>query len=241
MLTIIGTGHVFRIAEPVSFIIKHIWPDAVLVELDAKRFDRMSGKETISEKPRKVPWVYRSTAKYQEKMAGKYKSEVGGELLAAVNTGKLLNSEIIFIDSDAENAMYEAWDEMSFSERSRYTLSMLRDCVLGRKNVDKTQKDFSENERIYMESMRKRYPTLMRKLIDERNEYMAKQIKDAAEKYKNIVVVVGDAHVEGICTILSSAGLTDMNKIRLKDILDPEGQWKLRTDIWNGDNGYDEN
>ena len=34
MITIIGTGHVFNLAEPVSFIVKNTWPDAVLIELD---------------------------------------------------------------------------------------------------------------------------------------------------------------------------------------------------------------
>ena len=31
MITIIGTGHVFRLSEPIMFLIKHIWPQAVLV------------------------------------------------------------------------------------------------------------------------------------------------------------------------------------------------------------------
>ena len=41
MLLIIGTGHVFKIEEPISFIIKNSWPDAVLVELDEKRYQVM--------------------------------------------------------------------------------------------------------------------------------------------------------------------------------------------------------
>ena len=38
MITIIGTGHVFNLAEPVAFIVQHTWPDAVLIELDMGRY-----------------------------------------------------------------------------------------------------------------------------------------------------------------------------------------------------------
>ena len=39
MITVIGTGHVFDLAEPVAFIVQHTWPDAVLIELDKSRYD----------------------------------------------------------------------------------------------------------------------------------------------------------------------------------------------------------
>ena len=41
MITIIGTGHVFNLAEPVSFIVKNTWPDAVLIELDMSRYNSL--------------------------------------------------------------------------------------------------------------------------------------------------------------------------------------------------------
>ncbi|MGI6494058.1 MAG: hypothetical protein ACOX10_04420 [Candidatus Methanomethylophilaceae archaeon] len=49
MITIIGVGHVFNIAEPVAFIIKQLWPDAVLVELDEVRYKIMTGEYKAAE------------------------------------------------------------------------------------------------------------------------------------------------------------------------------------------------
>jgi len=238
MITIIGTGHVFNLAEPVSFIVKNTWPDAVLIELDKGRYESMMN-DYNGVKPKgeqEMSPIYANTAKYQQKMSEQNGSRLGGEFLAAVNMGKLLNADIIPIDTDAMRVMNEMWDEMSAGERFRYRLSGIKDSFGGAKRVEKVHKDFASNEEDYVESMRRRYPTLVRKLIDERNVYMADQINALSEKYSNMVVVVGDAHVEGICKLLKDE---HVRKIRLNDIMDRERMDKIRQMVWNGRESFD--
>jgi pheromone shutdown protein TraB len=233
MITVVGTGHVFNLAEPVSFIVKNTWPDAVLIELDKARYESMMN-EYNGKKPQgdqKMSTIYANTAKYQQKMSEQSGSKVGSEFLAAVNTAKLMNAEVIPIDTNAMQVMNEMWDEMSTGERLRYRMSGLKDSFGGIKKVEKTHKQFAANEEDYVESMRKRYPTLVRKLIDERNEYMAEQINALSDKYSNMVVVVGDAHVEGLCKLLKEEHI---RKIRLSDIMDHEKMKKIRQMIWDG-------
>ena len=47
-----------------------------------------------------------------------------------------------------------------------------------------------------------------------------------------MLVVVGDAHVEGICSLLNEKNI---RKIRLCDMLDQERMAKVRDMIWKGD------
>lgn len=227
----IGTGHVFRIAEPVTFIVKNSWPDAVLVELDEKRYNSIMNCNNESKDSSSSSKIYNRTAKYQNKMAAENNVQTGSELFAAIDTGKLLGAEIIYIDKDAEKVMSEFWNEMSFFERRKYSWSVHTDNLFGKKKIDKTLKDFSANEEEFIEGMRKKYPTMVRKLIDERNEFMAENIRKASEKYENIVVVVGDAHVEGICKIL---GDVEIKKIRLAELMDKDSMDNIRSQIWNG-------
>ena len=236
MITIIGTGHVFNLAEPVSFIVKNTWPDAVLIELDMSRYRTMmndqkpdSQKEPVKEKDMSA--IYRQTAKYQEKMSKECGGQLGGEFLAAVNTGKLLGAEIVPIDTDAMRVMNEMWEEMSFKERVRYRMSGISDSIGGKKKVEAVQKSFAVDEEAYVEGMRRKYPTLVRKLIDERNVHMAEQINKASETHGNMVVVVGDAHVEGICKLLDDP---TVRKIRLADLRDKERMNRVRSMVWNG-------
>ena len=124
------------------------------------------------------------------------------------------------------------WEEMSMSEKMRYKLSGIRDSFGGKRKVEETQARFAMDEERYMEDMRRRYPTLVRKLIDERNVYMAEQINKASEKYSNMVVVVGDGHVEGICALLKDPVI---RKIRLADLLDKERMDSVRNMVYKGD------
>ena len=233
MITIIGTGHVFNLAEPVSFIVKNTWPDAVLIELDKGRYQAMMN-EYNGVKPKgeqEMSAMYRNTAKYQQRMSEQNGTTLGGEFLAAVNTGKLLNADIIPIDTDAMRVINEMWDEMSFSERTRYRFSSIKDSFGGTKKVMSTHEKFAADEEAYIEDMRRRYPTLVRKLIDERNVYMADQINELSEKYHNMVVVVGDAHVEGICKLLKDE---HVRKIRLSDLMDHDRMTEIRQMVWDG-------
>lgn len=228
MMTIIGTGHVFNISEPIMFIVKHIWPDCVLVELDTKRAGQ--AKDVGPDDSEEDLWLYRHTVKYQAKMAKKQKTRVGNELLTAAQMGRLLEAEVGFIDVDARKYMNRAWAEMSAMEKFRYKLSTIRDAIGGEKEARHSVEEYSANEEKTMAVMRKKYPTLMRVLIDERNEYMAEQIRGYVGRYKEIVVVVGDAHVEGIASILNDP---ELRKIRLTDVINKEKLDKIRAEVWN--------
>lgn len=245
MITVVGTGHVFRLQEQILFLVKHIWPDCVLVELDYTRYKILTeppkegadAEKEQEEALKKAPWIYRNTAKYQKRMAEDHRSGVGQELVTAVNAGRLLGAEIGFIDTNAANVINEMWEEMSFREKARYTLSTYKDRVVGRRGVDQAVKDFSENEDKVIADMRRKYPTLVRKLIDERNVHMAEQIRGYCGRFSNILVVCGDAHVEGICALL---GDQEIFKIRLGDIVDEERFKIICKSVWDFKGGVRE-
>ena len=230
MITLLGVSHVFRIAEPVSFIIKNIWPDAVLVELDGKRYGAVSQGTGPQGDAGGAP-AFRKAAKAQKRMAEEQGSQMGAEFVAAIETGKMIGAVIELIDMDAEKVMNEAWKEMSFREKMRFSLSALGDKLRPKRRVERTQKMYAENEEEYFAWMRKKYPTLVRKIIDERDVHMAGKINEASEKYENIVAVIGDGHVEGISKILADASI---RKIRLKTLMDTDEMNELRSELWSG-------
>lgn len=234
MITIVGTGHVFNLAEPVAFIVKNTWPDAVLLELDVGRMNAMTvaqSGDAPAEEP-EMSAIYRQTARYQQRMSEEHGAKLGGEFLAAINAGKLAGAAIIPIDTDAMRVMNEMWAEMSTKERIRYRLSGISDSIGGKRKVADVQKSFANDEEAYIEGMRGRYPTLVRKLIDERNQHMADQINKASEIYRNMVVIVGDAHVEGISKLLTE---NNVRKVRLADLMDNERMAIVRDMIWKGE------
>ena len=229
MITLVGIGHVFKIAEPVSFIVKNIWPDAVLVELDPSRYNALSS--SAEKKDGDSQWAYRKMAKYQRRMAEEHGSQVGAELIAAVETGRAVGAAIEFIDTDASQTMNRVWKEMPFTERMRFTFSMIGDRFRSKKKADDAIREFGENEDERIDAMRKKYPTLVRIVIDERNAHMSEKIKEASKRYENVVVVIGDGHVEGISRLLPEESI---RKIRLKTLMDTDLMKSLRSELWSG-------
>ena len=230
MMTMIGTGHVFNISEQVSFIVKHTWPDAVLVELDERRYAALMNDKVDKKISESLPKLYRGAAEYQNRASEENGVLPGSELLAAINAGKVVGADIICIDKDAEQTMREIEEEMSFFERTRYSVSSVTDNLFRKKKLNPAHSDFAADEERYFQNMRRKFPTLVEKLIDERNIFMAEKIRDALEKYKNIVVVVGDGHVRGIRELL---GGTIIDTIRLADMMDQERMDDVRSRIWN--------
>lgn len=231
MIVMIGTGHIFDIAEQVSFIIKNLWPDAVLVELDDRRYAALTSGKGEKVEDKDIPKLYRESAKYQNRMSEENGVQTGGELLAAINTGKLIGADIVCIDKDAGETMKEVEEGMSFSERTRYSLSSFSDGLFGGRRVASTRKNFVKDEEEYIANMRRRFPTLVSKLIDERNDYMANRIRGLSEKYNKMVVVVGDAHVGGLCSLLEDL---EIETIRLAELMDKDSMDKVRAHVWDG-------
>lgn len=246
MLTIIGTGHVFNIADAVSFLTRQSWPDAVCVELDPIRYHALIGdKEAVrqdliargvdpdasaEDRMKNASPVYRQSAKYQEKISKQNKSTAGADMVAAIGAAKSVDAQIFCIDLDAQESLARMWDQMSSGERMRYKLSGIADGLFKKTRVEKTQKEYSKDQSAYIEDMRRKYPTLVRVLIDERNEHMAREIEKVCADHRQVVAVVGDGHVDGLLKLLSGVG--DIRTVRLAEIMDPEKLNKLKNEFW---------
>lgn len=226
MITLLGTGHVFRIEEQITFIIRNIWPDALLVELDPMRYNALKNPQPQGDV--KVPWIYRRIAGYQKRMAGEYGGSVGAEMVAAVDAALSTGAVIQFIDNNATETMNKLWASMPAREKIRLLFSFMQGNKSTKEELETELKAYSANEDFYLGQMRERFPTLVEVLIDSRDQKMAERIRAASVQYKNIVVVIGDGHVDGIAAQLSDL---EIKTIRLKVLMEEESMNSLRQEL----------
>jgi pheromone shutdown protein TraB len=231
MITLIGTGHIFNISEQVSFIIKNIWPDAVLVELYFPRFLAMTDPGTGPDNVRKE---YGKTAKDQERMASEHGVPPGADMMTAVNTGRTLGSDVLFIDKDPEETLERLRSETPFAERVRYRLFRLRGRMSGKDPEEGMLEDHIEGDETAMLTLKQKFPTFARIIVDERDEHMASKISEASERYGNIVAVVGDGHIAGISRRLEGK---PVKKIRLRELMNKERMDEIRSELWTHRSG----
>ncbi len=232
MITIVGTGHVFRIQEQVSFIVKNSWPQAVLVELDPQRLQSI--RSPMDPQKAKAPWFYKMMAQQQIRLADEFGGTVGGDMLAAVEAAERVGAQLVLIDENASVAVKNLLAVMPAREKIRLILSSFQGMLASKKTVERELTRFSDEEESYVDDMRKHFPSMMKALIDDRNEGMAEKVRKASERFQDMVVVVGDAHVEGLVELLDGI---EVKKIRLKDILDPQRMEAIRRELCQSEVG----
>ena len=211
MITLIGVGHVFKIADQVKGVILGEMPGAVCVELDPGRYYALTHPEV----QRKGPLTYRILSHFQRRLAKSFGGELGSEMLAAVEAARLLGVEALMIDVDAKTMFDRMWREMPIKERLKLFLSAITGIFASKERVETELESFSENEEAYLKEFEDQFPTLKRVLIDDRNQLMSARILEAEARFGNVVAVLGEGHLDGIRKLL---GDRTVQMVRLKDL-----------------------
>lgn len=213
MITLIGVGHVFAISENVKELIRSKRPEVVCLELDIARYNALVQKDST----RAVPLQYKLLAYFQRRMADKFGTEVGDEMMAAVGAAQEVGARVALIDLDAARVFSQLWKRMSMKERINLLWGGFAGLFVSKKVVEKEMDKYEGNEEQYLETLGEGFPTIKEVLIDDRNKHMAQQLSSLAAQHKNIIAVVGDGHISGL---LASLGPIEVETVRLKDMRD---------------------
>lgn len=214
MITLVGIGHVFQLRPAVKALIESRGPDLVCVELDQVRF------KVLMERARGGPppsFTYSMLARFQERIAGMYGTTVGDEMVTAVETAQELGVPVALIDMDAMTMITRLRAQMTVKERVWLFFASLGSLFVTKRRIEKEMSQYESDPEAYHEALEKRFPTINRVLIDERNMFMSRQIQSRTEEYADIVVVIGDGHIRGISQNLEGMGL-DHEVVRLSEM-----------------------
>ena len=221
MIILIGTGHVFNLSQGLLNIFDEKQPEILCVELDKQRYDalmiKQSNPDEYKDMRRDVPIIYKLLSRFQDGMAKEYGVVAGEEMLTTINYAKSHQLPVAFIDMNAQRLFSRMLKSMSFSERIKLLFSGFAGFFVNKKRVEKEIGKIEKNFDKYLDEIGNKFPTIKRVLIDERNEYMAKQLAVASEKYERVVAVIGDGHIPGISEILTKKEI-NFDTIRLKEI-----------------------
>ncbi|MCL5437510.1 MAG: TraB/GumN family protein [Candidatus Thermoplasmatota archaeon] len=211
LITLVGVGHVFDIGSSVKSIIFQSRPAAVCLELDEERLVGLMMRERGSSHS----MVYRSLGDFQSKIAKRYGTTVGSEMLAAHEAASLLGIPVYCIDMNASEFFNKAFRSMSLREKIYLALNSITARFAGRRKIEGEIEQFQENDAEYINEFGKRFPTLKRVLIDERNAFMASKLREIAAEKIDVVAVIGDGHVDGVRKLIADL---PVKVIRLKEL-----------------------
>ncbi len=209
MIIIVGVAHVINLRAQIERLIVTKDPDIVAVELDYGRYVALKNKETGG----KMPYLYRKMGEMQKSLANMLGTEVGDEMLTAVDVAQIFGKEVAFVDMEAMEIARRIRREMTLREKFRLYSSVIF-APFSRKKVSKADiEELLENEEKYISYVKEKFPGLSRALFDDREAHMAGKLM-ALERHGTIMVFVGDGHISGL-----KRRIPDAEVIRLRSLM----------------------
>ncbi|MDW7989550.1 MAG: TraB/GumN family protein [Archaeoglobaceae archaeon] len=203
-LIIVGTAHVSQKSiEAVEKVIEEEKPDAVAVEICERRYKALVGEREdlnvweILKKGEFFLILFQLILGYfQRKIGEKMKVRPGEEMLAAIQKAREIGADVIFIDRDVKITLKRLWGKMSLLEKLRFFYHMFRSFRNDEFEVEEMLKEDVID--LLVREFRKVSPRAAEVLIDERDAFMAYNLKKALQRYNKIVAVVGAGHKRGL-------------------------------------------
>ncbi|MCD6456011.1 MAG: TraB/GumN family protein [Methanophagales archaeon] len=249
-IILVGTGHILeKSVKEVEEVIDREEPDVVAVELCEGRFRALKGdmedfsiKDVISGGSPFLLLTHWLLAYVQRKMGAELGIEPGADMMAAIKKAEERGCEIALIDRPIQVTMQRFWSAMKFTEKIKMIFSIIfavgsmrgiKDAGEegigvgigigkgeGKNHIDLDRITDDDVVTQLMEELREFSPGAATALLDERDAYIAGNLRelelhaiskegtradaDAAEEEegRKIVAVVGAGHVAGIKNLL---------------------------------------
>ncbi|MFW5998013.1 MAG: TraB/GumN family protein [Desulfovermiculus sp.] len=209
---IVGTAHVSQASvDDVRRTISMTQPDTVCVELCPSRFQAMIQPDdwkkmdiyrVVKEKKSLFLLIQLILSAFYRSIARQLGVQPGAEMLAAVNVAKEQGAGLILADRDVNITLKRVWGYLSWWHKLKMLFHLLTSLILPH-NVDEASiEDLKDKDQleVVMDQMARSYPQVKKRLIDERDLYLAHSVQNAPGRV--VVAVVGAGHVPGMVNAL---------------------------------------
>lgn len=211
---IIGTSHIAK--ESIAKINEEFSkfdPDIVCVELDNKRLHSLLSDQKPDRSLRGIKhygfqgYLFAVIGGYiQEKLGHIVGVKPGSDMLTAVKLSKSKGKILHLIDQDIEITLRRFSKAFTWREKFRLVADIIKAPFSKKINIDLNKVPKEELINKLMNDLKKRYPSIYKVLIDERNHVMAKNIYTIMSKneHKKILVIIGAGHEEALMKLVKT-------------------------------------
>ncbi len=203
-IKIIGTSHISpESLKKVEKTILKDEPKIVAVELDHKRLIALLQKKKQKLTFRDIRrigfkgWVFAQAGAWAErKLGAKVGVTPGAEMLKAIATAQQIGAKVALIDQDIEVTLKKFSKGITWKEKWTFLKDIIKGIFGKGIKFDLAKVPSQKLIKKLISEVKKKYPTVYRILVLERNEYMAKKLAHIAHHYpdEKIIAVVGAGH-----------------------------------------------
>ena len=231
---VVGTAHVSaQSVQDVRAAIAAVQPDVVAIELCEPRYQGMVKKAAWRQtnlfqviKQGKATFLLAQLAlqSFYRRLGKQLETEPGAEMLAAAACAEETGARLELIDRRIDVTLKRVWRHLGFWQRVKL-FGVLFEAMFGSERIEGADVEALKKQdqlEALMGEMGQSFPQIKRRLIDERDVYLAQKLRAAPGR--RIVAVVGAGHVPGMLkSIQADAPLAELES------LPPPSRWSR---IW---------
>ncbi len=207
-VVIVGTAHVSHDSVAlVKSVVDAERPDTVAVELCPSRYQSIRQKtqwqemnivDVIKQKKAFLLLSNLMLASFQRRIAAKLNIRPGEEMLQAIDSAESIGAHVHLADRDIRTTLLRLWRRMGFWARLKLLFQLIMSLGdtgdIDEETIEQMkQQDVLET---LLAEIGRTLPMVREILIDERDRYLAHNIRNAPGSH--VVAVVGAGHVAGI-------------------------------------------
>ena len=227
---LVGTAHLSNESvEDVQTTVDLVKPDAIAVELCQGRYQAMTQADNWSKmnifkvvRQRRAVFLLAQLimTSFYRRLGEKLGIQPGAEMLKGVELAEATGAKLVLADRNIEITLKRVWGYLGFWNKVKLFMQLAMG-IFSREEIDS---DMIENLKkqdqleAVMAEFAGKFPEIKRRLIDERDTYLAQEIRSAPGK--TVVAVIGAGHVPGITEQIQQDHCLD----ELKE-LPPKSRW----------------
>lgn len=237
--TILGTAHVSRTsAEAVEKMTTSGEFDAIAVELCQARFEALNSEKKwadldlyriIREGKAGLVMANLALSAYQRRIAEQFGIEPGAEMRVATVAAKEMGLPLQLVDRDLATTLRRSYASVPWYKRiylmTGLALGMISSDEIDEESIEKLKEgDILEST---FTEFAEHSPELYEALIAERDRYMAVRLRqeNADAKNKNVLVVIGAGHMEGLAKHLESGSEEPASERQALEKMPTRARW----------------
>ena len=231
---IVGTAHVSaQSVADVRATIAAVQPAAVAIELCPARYQGMVRKDAwqrtnlfqvIRQGKAMFLLAQLIMQSFYRRLGKQLEVEPGAEMLAGAAAAESAGARLELIDRPIDITLKRVWRHLGFWSRVKLLGVMINALFSGEDIKDEDIEALKKQDQLeaLLKEMGQAFPQIKKRLIDERDVYLAQKLRDVAAP--TIVAVVGAGHVPGMVAALPTpASLAELEQ------LPPRTRWST---IW---------
>jgi len=233
---IVGTAHLSQESvQDVRTTVEHVHPETICVELCKSRHQAMTQADTWSKmdifnviRQKKATFLLAQLimTSFYRRLGEKLGIQPGAEMREGIRLAEETKAELVLADRDIEITLKRVWGYLGFWNKLKLAFQLTMGIFIHDEidaDMVETLKQKDQLEAIMAEFAEK-FPEIKKRLIDERDTYLAQKIRSATGK--TIVAIVGAGHVKGITSqIQQEHDLTGLTELPPKSIWPKIAGW----------------